>query len=131
MKKIPILLVAIAALVAEPALGAPEAIVEQVMSRSLGDLPGREGLMLVVTYPPGSEDVVHRHDAHGFIYVLEGSVVMQVRGGQQVTLTAGQTFYEGPDDIHVVGYNASRVLPAKFVVFLVKNKGVPFFIPIH
>ena len=131
MKKMLMLALAVAGLAAEPALGAPEALVEQVLSRPFGDIPGKEGLMLVVTYPPGSADVVHRHDAHGFVYVLEGSVVMQVRGGQQVTLTAGQTFYEGPDDVHIVGSNASRELPAKLVVFLVKNRGVPFFVPVH
>ena len=130
MKKMLMLAFAIAGLATEPARGAPEALVEQVLSRPFGDIPGKEGLMLVVTYPPGSQDVVHRHDAHGFVYVLEGSVVMQVRGGQQVTLTAGQTFYEGPDDVHIAGYNASHTVPAKFVVFLVKNKGVPFFLPL-
>jgi quercetin dioxygenase-like cupin family protein len=131
MKKTLMLLLAGAGLagLAEPAHAAPSALVEQLSSRPLADLPGKEGLMLLVTYPPGSEDVVHRHDAHGFIYVLEGSVVMQVRGGKRVTLGAGQTFYEGPNDVHVVGFNASRVLPAKFVVFLVKNQGAPFFVP--
>jgi len=78
-----------------------------------------------VEYPPGSSDPIHRHKAHAFVYVLEGSVVMQVRGGKQVTLTPGQTFYEGPDDVHVVGRNASGTKPAKFVVFLVKDKGAP------
>ena len=131
MKKMLMLVLAIAGLAAESALSAPEAQVEQVLSRPFADIPGKEGLMLVVTYPPGSGDVVHRHDAHGFVYVLEGSVVMQVKGGPQVTLTAGQTFYEGPDDIHIVGYNASRAQPAKMVVFLVKNKSVPFFLPVH
>ena len=129
MKKILMLLVACAGLVGHEASAAPSALVEELSSKAFADLPGKEGLMLRVTYPPGSEDVVHRHDAHGFIYVLEGTIVMQVKGGERVTLSAGQTFYEGPDDIHVLGYNASRVLPAKFVVFLVKNKGVPFFIP--
>ena len=108
---------------AQPA--APEAEVQQVISKELGDLPGKEGLVLRVTYPPGSADQVHRHDAHGFVYVEEGSVVMQVRGGQPVTLQAGQVFYEGPNDVHVVGRNASKTKPAKLVVFLVKNKGAP------
>ena len=108
---------------AQPA--APQAEVQQVISKELGDLPGKEGLVLRVTYPPGSTDPVHRHDAHGFVYVEEGSVVMQVRGGQPVTLQAGQVFYEGPNDVHVVGRNASKTKPAKLVVFLVKNKGAP------
>ena len=86
--------------------------------------------MLVVEYPPGNSDPIHRHNAHGFIYVLEGSVVMQVKGGNQVTLTAGQTFYEGPDDVHVVGRNASRTKAAKLLVFFVKDKGAPVLVPI-
>ena len=84
--------------------------------------------MIIVGYPPGSTDPIHRHNAHGFIYVLEGSIVMQVRGGKEVTLTAGQTFYEGPDDVHTVGRNASKTEPAKFVVFFVKDKGAPLFV---
>jgi len=108
---------------AQPA--AAQAEVQPVLSKDLGDLPGKEGLLLRVTYPPGSADQVHRHDAHGFVYVEEGSVVMQVRGGQPVTLQAGQGFYEGPNDVHVVGRNASKTKPAKLVVFLVKNKGAP------
>jgi len=84
---------------------------------------------ITVEYPPGSTDPIHRHNAHGFIYVLEGSIVMQVRGGKEVTLTPGQTFYEGPDDVHVVGRNASQTKPAKFVVFFVKDKGAPIVVP--
>ena len=106
-----------------------EAKVTQRMSKDLTDIPGREGLMLTVEYPPGSSDPVHRHNAHGFIYVLEGSIVMQVRGGKEVTLTAGQTFYEGPSDVHVVGRNASQTKPAKFLVFFVKDKGAPVLMP--
>lgn len=85
--------------------------------------------MLLVEYPPGSSDPIHRHNAEAFVYVLEGSIVMQVRGGKQVTLTPGQTFYEGPDDVHVVGRNASSTQPAKFVVFLMKDKGAPALVP--
>jgi quercetin dioxygenase-like cupin family protein len=110
-------------------LKAQQAKVTEVMSKHLSDIPGKEGLMITVDYPPGSSDPVHRHNAHGFIYVLEGSIVMQVRGGKEMTLTAGQSFYEGPDDVHVVGRNASQTKPAKFVVFLVKDKGTPVFIP--
>ena len=84
---------------------------------------------LLIEYPPGSSDPVHRHNGDGFIYVLEGSIVMQVRGGREVTLTPGQTFYEGPEDVHVVGRNASQTKPAKFVVFWVKDKGAPVLIP--
>jgi quercetin dioxygenase-like cupin family protein len=106
-----------------------QAKVTEVMSKDLSDIPGKEGLMITVTYPPGSSDPIHRHSAHGFIYVLEGSIVMKVRGGKEVTLTPGQSFYEGPNDVHVVGRNASRTRPAKFVVFLVKEKGAPVVIP--
>ena len=103
--------------------------VTEVMSKDLSDIPGKEGLMITVTYPPGSSDPIHRHNAHGFIYVLEGSIVMKVRGGKEVTLKPGQSFYEGPNDVHVVGRNASLTRPAKFVVFLVKEKGAPVVIP--
>src|SRR5437879_11557196 len=106
-----------------------EAKVTELLSKDLTNLPGKEGLMLIVDYPPGSVDPIHRHNAHGFIYVLEGSIVMQVRGGKEVTLTPGQTFYEGPDDVHVVGRNASKTKPAKFVAFFVKDKGAPLLVP--
>src|ERR1700704_7135838 len=108
---------------------AEEAKVTPLVSKDLTNLPGKEGLMVTVEYPPGSVDPIHRHNAHGFIYVLEGSIVMQVRGGKEVTVTPGQTFYEGPDDVHVVGRNASKTKPAKFVVFFVKDKGAPVLVP--
>ena len=110
------------------ALVAQEAKVAEVFSKDLTNLSGKEGLMIIVDYPPGSTDPIHRHNAHGFIYVLEGSIVMQVRGGKETTVTAGQTFYEGPDDVHVVGRNASTTEPAKFVVFFVKDKNAPVFV---
>jgi len=96
-----------------------------VLSKALADYPGKEVMILKVEYPPGSQDPVHRHDAHGFIYVLEGSIVMGVRGGKSVTLHPGETFYEGPDDVHTVGRNASQTKPAKFLVFLLKKIGAP------
>ena len=99
------------------------------MSKDLTECPGKEGVMITVQSPPGHSDQVHRHNAYAFVYVLEGSVVMQVRGGKEVTLTPGQTFYEGPDDVHVVGRNASKTKPAKFVAFFVKNKGAPITEP--
>jgi len=108
---------------------AQEAKVTDLLSKDLPNLPGKEGLMITVDYPPGSVDPIHRHNANAFVYVLEGTIVMQVRGGKEVTLTPGQTFYEGPDDVHVVGRNASKTKPAKFVVFLVKEKGAPVFVP--
>ena len=106
-----------------------EAKVTPLMSKDLTDFPAKEGLMITVEYPPGSSDPIHRHNAHAFVYVLEGSIVMQVRGGKEVTLTPGQTFYEGPNDVHVVGRNASQTKPAKFLVFLVKDKGAPVLVP--
>ena len=112
------------------ALMAQEASVNSLMSKDLTDFPGKEGLMIMVEYPPGSSDPIHRHNAHAFVYVLEGSVVMQLKGGKETTLTPGQTFYEGPDDVHVVGRNASSTKPAKFLVFLVKDKGAPVLIPV-
>ena len=111
-------------------LMAQEAQVTPLLSKDLPGSPGKEGLMITVVYPPGSSDPIHRHNASAFVYVLEGSVVMQVKGGKEVTLTPGQTFYEGPNDIHVVGRNASKTKPAKFVVFLVKDKGAPVVIPV-
>ena len=110
---------------------APHAEVKEVMLKDLPELPGKEGLLLEVLYPPGSMDEVHRHNAHAFVYVLEGSIVMQLKGGEPVTLHAGQSFYEGPNDVHIVGRNASNTKPAKFVVFLVKNKGAPVVTPVR
>ena len=104
--------------------------VTSLMSKDLTNMPGKEVLMITVEYPPGWSDPVHRHNAQGFIYVLEGSVVMQVKGGEEVTLTPGQTFYEGTDDVHVIGRNASTTKPAKLLVFLVKNKGAPVLVPV-
>lgn len=108
-----------------PALAAPEAAVTMLMTKDLADMPGKEAISFIVDFPPGSVDPVHRHDAHAFVYVLEGSIVMGVKGGKEVTLTPGQTFYEGPADIHTVGRNASATKPAKFLVTMVKDKGVP------
>ena len=108
---------------------AQEAKVNQLFSKDLSNLPGKEGLMITVEYPPGGSDPIHRHNAHAFVYVLEGTIVMQVRGGKEMTLTSGQTFYEGPDDVHVVGRNASQTNPAKFVVFFIKDKGAPILVP--
>ena len=114
-------------------LGAGTLIAQQptvtpLMSKDLTDVPGKEVSMITVEYAPGGADPIHRHDAYAFVYVLEGSIVMQVKGGKETTLTAGQTFYEGPDDIHVVGRNASTTKPAKFVVFLIKKKGSSGFV---
>jgi quercetin dioxygenase-like cupin family protein len=123
--KLALVLVCLMSVTAEP----KEAKVTPLFSKDLTDFPGKEGLMITVEYPPGASDPIHRHNAHAFVYVLEGSIVMQVRGGKEVTLTPGQTFYEGPSDVHVVGRNASQTKPAKFVVFLVKDKGAPVLVP--
>jgi quercetin dioxygenase-like cupin family protein len=112
-------------------LSAQQAKVATLMTKELTDIPGKEALMISVGYPPGGADPVHRHNAHAFIYVLEGSAVMQLKGGKPVTVTAGQTFYEGPDDVHVVGRSASSTRPAKLLVLLVKNKGAPVVVPVN
>lgn len=109
---------------------APEAHVTTLVTKPLADYPGKEAVMLTVEYPPGTVDPVHRHNAYAFIYVLEGTIVMGLRGGKPVTLTAGQTFYEGPHDVHTIGRNASLTKPAKFVVFFLKDKGAPVLTPV-
>ena len=111
-------------------LMAQEAKVTSLLSKDLPEFPGKESLLISVVYEPGAADPVHRHNAHAFLYVLEGSVVMQVKGGKEITLTPGQTFYEGPNDIHAVGRNASSTKPAKFIVYLIKDKGAPVLIPV-
>ena len=114
---------------AVPALASPEAVVTPLVAKDLPEFQGKEGVMILVEYPPGASDPIHRHHAHAFVYVLEGSIVMQVRGAAEVTLSPGQTYYEGPNDVHIVGRNASNTQPAKFVVFLVKNQGAPILEP--
>ena len=109
---------------------AQDAKVTSLMSKPLSDIPGKELLMITVEYPPGTSDPVHRHNAQALIYVLEGSIAMGVNDEKPVTLTAGQTFYEGPNDIHTVGRNASKTLPAKFLVVLLKDKDAPVLIPV-
>ena len=125
-----IILVVLLSLIAGP-LMAQEAKVTSLMSKDLKDFPGKELLMIMVEHVPGGSNPAHRHNAHAMLYVLEGSVVMQVKGGKEVTLMPGQTFYEGPDDIHVVDRNASSTKPAKFLVVLIKNKGAPALVPVQ
>ena len=110
---------------------AQEPKVTPLMSKDFAEKSGREALMITVEHAPGGSTPIHRHNAHAFVYVLEGSVVMQLKGGQEVTLKPGQTFYEGPDDLHVVDRNASGTNPAKFLVFLIKDKGAPALVPIE
>jgi len=109
---------------------AQEAKVTSLMSKDLPENPGKEMLMIIVEHAPGGSNPGHRHNAHAMVYVLEGSVVMRMKGGKQVTLTPGQTFYEGPADIHVIDRNASSTKPAKFLVVLIKNKGAPALVPV-
>ncbi|MFT9257187.1 MAG: cupin domain-containing protein [Acetobacter sp.] len=108
-----------------------ETRVTPLLSHDLQGFPGKEGAMLTVDYPPGGSDPIHRHNASVFVYVLRGSIVMQVKGGAPVTLKEGQTFFEGPDDVHLVGRNASQTKPARFLAFFVKDKAVPFVVPAH
>ncbi|SDO82091.1 Cupin domain protein [Ralstonia sp. 25mfcol4.1] len=125
------MLAASCALLAPPALAAaPEVKVTPLTTEPLPEYPGKEVQMIMVEYPPGGYDPVHRHDAHGFIYVLEGTIIMGVKGGKEVTLKPGQTFHEGPNDIHTVGRNASTTKPARFIVFLIKNQGAPILTPV-
>jgi len=127
--KLILMMVSLLSIAVEPKEAPKEAKVTTLLSKDLADLPGKEGVMITVEYPPGSSDPIHRHNAHAFVYVLEGSIVMQVRGAKEVTLTPGQSFYEGPNDVHVVGRNASQTKPAKFVVFFVKDKDAPILVP--
>jgi quercetin dioxygenase-like cupin family protein len=124
MKRISIVLCfAVSAAVAQDARVTP------LMTKELTGVAGKEGTMVTVEYAPGASSTEHRHNAYTFVYVLEGSVVMQVKGGKEVTLGPGQTFYESPDDIHTVSRNASSTKPAKFLVFFVKEKGAPATVP--
>ena len=111
-------------------LAAQQAKVTPLLSKDLTGIPGKEGTMITVEFAPGEVDAVHRHNAHVFVYVLEGTVVMQVKGGKELTLRPGDTFYESPQDIHVVGRNASKTEPAKFLVFFVRDKGAPLLVPV-
>ena len=115
---------------AVPALASPEAVVTPLVAKDLSEFQGKEGVMILVEYPPGASDPIHRHHAHAFVYVLEGSIVMQLRDATEVTLSPGQTYYEGPNDVHIVGRNASNTEPAKFVVFLIKNQGARILEPV-
>lgn len=124
-----LLLALLGGVMAAGAQAAPSAIVAPLMTKPLDDYPGKEAEMISVEYPPGAGDPVHRHYAHTFVYVVEGSIVMQVKGGQSVTLKPGQTFYEAPGDLHTVGRNASLTQPAKFIVLLLKDKGAPVLVP--
>jgi quercetin dioxygenase-like cupin family protein len=109
---------------------AQEPKVTSLMSKDLPESPGKEALLMTVEHAPGGSSPVHRHNAHAMVYVLEGSVVMQVKGGKEVTLTPGQTFYEGPNDIHIVDRNASSTQPATFLVVIIKDKGAPALVPV-
>ena len=119
----------LAAFLTMAAVPAGAADVKSLFNIDLSDYPGKEALMIEVSYPPGVQDVAHRHNAHAFVYVLEGEIVMQLKGGPAVTVKKGQTFYEGPNDIHVVGRNASNTEPARFIVVLLKAKGAPVLTP--
>lgn len=109
---------------------AQQAKIYPLLTKDLAGLEGKEGVMLTVEYAPGAASTGHRHNAHTFVYVLEGSIVMQVKGGPEVTLGPGQTFYESPADIHTVSKNASATRPAKFLVVFVKEKGAPASVPV-
>ncbi|MET0935664.1 MAG: cupin domain-containing protein [Luteibacter sp.] len=109
----------------------PRATVTDLTTKILADYPGKEILVINVDYPPGAVDPIHRHDAHAIVYVVEGSIVMGVKGQKEQVLKPGDTFYEGPNDIHTIGRNASQTKPAKFIVFLLKNEHAPVLVPVH
>jgi quercetin dioxygenase-like cupin family protein len=121
--------VLIAAGVAAVTLAAQNVKVTPLVTKELPEMPGKEATMVTVEYAPGGSSAAHRHNAHVFVYVLEGTIVMQVKGGREVTLGPGQTFYESPTDVHTVSRNASSTKPAKFVVFFVKQTGAPATVP--
>ena len=122
-------LIALCLATATATAAAQEAKVTPLMTQELAGIDGKEGTMVMVEYAPGGSDAEHRHNASVFVYVLEGAVVMQVKGGKEVTLGPGQTFYESPEDVHTVSRNASTTKPAKFLVFFVKQKGAPITVP--
>jgi quercetin dioxygenase-like cupin family protein len=124
----PAILASFLCLVSVP-LTAQEPKVTPVMTKELADIPGKEVVVVTVEYAPGGSDIVHRHNADAIVYVLEGSVIEQVKGGKPDTLTAGETFFEGPEDVHIVGRNASDTQPAKILAILVKKKGAPPMVP--
>jgi quercetin dioxygenase-like cupin family protein len=119
----------IAICLATGALAAQDAKVTPLLAKDLTGIPGKEATTVTVEYAPGASSAEHRHNAHTFVYVLEGSVAMQVKVGKEVTLGPGEIFYESPDDIHTVSRNASSTKPAKFLVFFVKDKGAPPTLP--
>jgi quercetin dioxygenase-like cupin family protein len=112
-------------------LAAQDAKITPMLTKELAEMPGKEASMVTVEYAPGGSSAAHRHNAHVFVYVLEGTVVMQLKGGGEVTLGPGQTFYESPEDVHAVSRNASKTKPAKFVVFFIKQTGAPPTVPIN
>lgn len=116
---------------AHAADGSSDAKVGELMTKALADYPGKELTLITVDYPPGAVDPVHRHDAHAIVYVMEGSVVMGVKGQPEKTLKPGDTFYEGPNDIHTVGRNASQTRPARFLVFILKDTKNPIVMPVN
>jgi quercetin dioxygenase-like cupin family protein len=103
--------------------------VTELMTKALANVPGKEVTMITVDHPPGGVDAVHRHNASVFVYMLEGSMVMQIKGDKEVILHPGETFYEAPDAVHLISRNASDSKPAKFLVLFVKDKGAPILVP--
>jgi quercetin dioxygenase-like cupin family protein len=122
--------IVVASLACGVAQSSPETQVKELFTKQLADLPGKEAVVLQVSYPAGGKDEIHRHDAHAFVYVLEGTIRMQLKGQPEKIVKAGEVFYEGPNDVHIVGRNASATQPAKFVVVLIKNQGAPVVIPV-
>jgi quercetin dioxygenase-like cupin family protein len=115
---------------ASPGKIPPSGAVNELMARDLIGADGKEIRMLTVEYIGGGESLPHRHNAQVFVYVLNGSVRMQVQGSAPVTLGPGETFYEAPEDTHTVSANASQTKPARILVFIVKDKKTPVSSPV-
>lgn len=134
MKTFQALLVSIALLTSTAAIAHEDSHdhpdLNMIMNKDLDNIPGKEVIMLIVNYKPGEVETPHKHEAHAFVYVLEGEIVMAVKGGKEQTLSVGQSFYEGPEDIHTVGRNASKTKPAKFLVLMLKDKNKPPVVPL-
>jgi quercetin dioxygenase-like cupin family protein len=130
LKTLALLLALSPGLALAQAENAPQPSVTELMTKALKDYPGKEIVLINVDYPPGAIEPIHHHDAHAVVYVLEGNIVMGVKGKPEQALKAGDTFYEGPEDIHTIGHNASKTAPAKFIVFILKDKKNPIVMPV-
>jgi quercetin dioxygenase-like cupin family protein len=115
---------------AQTAGAAPQSSRKVLMTKDLADFPGKEALVYLIDYPPGTNNLPHRHDAHVFLHILSGQLNAQVKGGELTVLNPGDTYYESPNDIHIVSRNPSSTTPAKAILFMVHNKGAALSTPV-